>query len=137
MSYATELAKELKSRDNQIKIGVQIGDVLSISPLKIGIMNNKVIIDEKICYLCSHIVENYSRKATEEIKEYVINIATTDKNMDGEVTPLDVDTQMAVETKTDYDTVITFKDILHIGDKVLLIPTEDNQIYFVVDKVVL
>jgi len=137
MGYAVELAGELKKRNNIPKIGVQMGDVLSVAPLKIGIMNNETIIDETICYLCSNVVENYKRKATEEIKEYIVTMATTDTNENGSVTPLDVDTTMAVETKSDYDTVITFKDILHVGDKVLLVPTEDDQIYFIVDRVVI
>lgn len=130
MDYAVALAKELKVRNNIVKIGPTMGDVISVTPLKIGIMNNQVYVDDTNCYLCSNVVENYKRKATEEIKGYTVNATTVDSS--GDVT-----SSITVSTKTDYDTVITFKDILHVGDIVLLVPTDDDQKFFIVDKVVL
>lgn len=49
--WANELAKEFKDRNNESKIGAVLGKVLSISPFKIGILNNKVFLDDSNCYI--------------------------------------------------------------------------------------
>ena len=84
MSWDVELANEFKNRSNKDVIGPLIGKVISINPLKISILSDKVILTEKHCYLCRRFIE--------------INI--------------------------------------ELGDKVLCIPTSDNQKYFILDKVV-
>lgn len=64
MSYATDLAKELKNRNNVVRIGNTLGIVLSVTPLKIGILGNEVMLDNTNCFLCSNLIENYNRNAT-------------------------------------------------------------------------
>lgn len=54
--WDTELAKELIKRNNKKGIGSCIGTVLQEAPLKISIMNGKIIIDRANGYICSNII---------------------------------------------------------------------------------
>jgi len=53
MNWDIELAKQLKKRDNIPLFGAVLGNVISISPLKITILENRVILDDNHCYICS------------------------------------------------------------------------------------
>ena len=130
MSYGVELARELKNRTNIKRIGNTLGTVLSVVPLKIGILGNDVILDSSNCFICSSLVTNYKRNVTMEIKAYTIGATANDTNGDSI-------SSLSVPTKTDYDAVITYKDILKVKDKVLVISDADGQVFFLVDKVVL
>lgn len=57
MSYAIDFAKELKNRNNVKRVGNLVGTVLSVTPLKIGILNNEVMLDNSNCYLCSSLID--------------------------------------------------------------------------------
>jgi hypothetical protein len=102
MSYATDLAKEFKNRTNVKRTGNLKGKILSLEPLKIGILNNTVFLQKGNCSICSSLKENYSRNAT-------INGGTTSS--------------------------IIFKDILKVGDNVLVISDALGQYFFIVDKI--
>ncbi|GCD10597.1 DUF2577 family protein [Clostridium tagluense] len=130
MSKITELVSEFKKRDNPNMVGNILGTTLSITPLKIGILLNEVILDSSNCFLCSNLIENYKRNAVMEIKDYSVECSATDGRGD-------TISNIHISTKTNYDTVITFKDILKIGDIVLLIPDYTGQTFFVLDKVVI
>ncbi|NFL33479.1 DUF2577 domain-containing protein, partial [Clostridium butyricum] len=55
MDYDVVLANELHKRNN-IKVSEALrGEVLSVNPLKIGIMQNKVILDNDWIYICSRV----------------------------------------------------------------------------------
>lgn len=103
-SWAVDLAKELKARNNKEKFGAVVGNVLSVNPLKIGIENNQIILDDSHFYLSSSLVENYNREAT------------------------------ITENNNSLNTTIAYKNILKENDKVLVIASEDNQNFFIVDK---
>lgn len=55
INWEIELAKQLKKRDNIPLFGAVLGNVISISPLKITIFDNKVILDNSHCHICSAI----------------------------------------------------------------------------------
>jgi len=129
MNYATDLAKELKNRNNVKRIGNLIGKVLSINPLKIGILNNTVFLDKDNCFICSNLVINYKRNADVEIKAYNVGCSATDSYGD-------TISSINVNDKTNYDMVVTFKDILKVGDRVLVVAEASDQFYYIVDKVV-
>lgn len=112
MNWDVELAKELKSRENKIPIGPVLGNIISVSPLKIAIFNNNAILTEKHCYICSSLIEIYLRKADIKLNSVADHGVVTTS---GEV---------------------TFKDVLKVGDKVLCLPTSDGQKFFIIDKVV-
>ena len=50
--WANELAKKFKERDNKEYFGALAGTVLSVSPLKIGIYDNKIILDSSNTFVC-------------------------------------------------------------------------------------
>lgn len=51
MTWSTDFAKEFKNRNNESKIGAVIGTVLDRNNLKIGILNNQVLLDLNNCTL--------------------------------------------------------------------------------------
>ena len=85
-NWANALAQEFKKRDNKEFFGAEIGTVLSVAPLKIGIYDNQFIIDSNNYFLCKAIND-----------------------------------------------MITNNEINN-NDKVLVIATENNQNFFIVDK---
>lgn len=111
--YLVRLTKEFKNRDNPIPLEPLLGDVISIDPLKIAIMNNQAILTDSLCYLCSNLLGNYARHASIFLQS-IGNL--------GEVTT---------------DGTITYSNILKAGDKVMCVPTANGQKYFIVDKVVI
>lgn len=128
--FDVKFAKLLKERNNVTPSGVVLGDVISILPLKISILEGKVILTEEDCHLCGNVVKDIKRKADLSIKAYSVNVSATDSRGDSI-------SSMSVSEKTNYDVEITYKDILQIGDKVLCMPTVDGQIFFIIDRVVL
>lgn len=102
--WAVDLAKEFKNRDNKEFIGAIVGDVLSVNPLKIGIEDNQIILDHSHFWLCG------------SLKEYAKNATIT------------------ATGNINTDATITYKNILSLNDKVLVIASEDNQTFFIVDK---
>lgn len=55
MNWDIELAKEFKKRDNSPLFGAVLGNVISISPLKISILGDKVILESNHCYICNNV----------------------------------------------------------------------------------
>lgn len=126
--WVNDIANEFKNRDNISNIGAVVGTVLSVEPLKLGILNNAVILDKSNSYICRTLKEKYKRKADIEIKPYNVGIEVTDSG--GNTSNM----LKVTEDKKDYDTVIIFKEILKEGDRVLVIATENNNTFFIVDK---
>ncbi|SCY92970.1 DUF2577 domain-containing protein [Alkaliphilus peptidifermentans] len=114
MNGIVELAKILKARDNIINSGIQIGVVISPLPnIKIA-LGEKIILTKRHLVFASHILDNYQRK-------YKVN---------GSIQLPDVSTSYSGEG------TIELTDGLETGDKVILIPTKDEQVYYVIDKAV-
>ncbi|MCB2309053.1 DUF2577 domain-containing protein [Clostridium estertheticum] len=129
MDYATAFASKIHSKTNISRIGNSLGIVLSLTPLKISISGGAVILNDLNCYMCNNLVESLTNNATLELKAYTVN-ASANVSGGGNISSL------SVSDKNDYDAVITFKDILKIGDKVLVISDIDGQKFFIVDKVI-
>lgn len=97
MTWATDWKMELNKRNNKEKIGAVVGTILNLEPLKIGILNNKVILDNKNSYTSIYF--------SKLLKSFV-----------------EVDGKLVREVS--------------INDNVLIIASEDNQTFFIVDKLV-
>lgn len=111
MSYEVDLANELFKRNN-IKINEAVrGEVLSVSPLRIGIMQNKVVLENDWIYICSRVAQ--------DILNFNIQLNSVADHGD-------------IETNG----TIQIKDLFKKGDYLMCIPTENGRKYFVVDKVV-
>ncbi|OOM81797.1 hypothetical protein CLPUN_09810 [Clostridium puniceum] len=130
MGYDVEFAKQFRSRDNIKPTGAQLGEVISINPLRIAIYGNEAILESQHCYMCSAMVERFLRKADMRIKAYSASISTTDTGGYS-------NSSMRVADKSDYEIEILFKEIIKIGDMLLCMPTVDGQHFFIIDKVVL
>lgn len=110
MSYDVKLAKEFHKRNNPRLSEPLLGDVISVEPLKIAIMNNQVILTDNLCYLCSNLVSN--SKVAAFIFDSIADYGSVSTNG-----------------------TVTYSDILKIGDKVMCVPTANRQKYFIVDKI--
>lgn len=128
MSYDVDLASELKARNNTKRVGNLKGEILSLEPFKVGILNNTVFLQKGNCFICSSLVTNYKRNATMEIKAYTIGATATDSGGDSI-------SSINIPLKSDYNAVVTYKDILKIGDEVLVISDAEGQYFFIVDKI--
>jgi hypothetical protein len=128
--WDVEIAKQLKKRDVKIPLGPLLGNVISIDPINIAILGDKVILTEKQCYLCSNLIKDYIRKADVNTEGYSVGASATDTRGDSI-------SSITIDSKEDYNVEITFKEILKKGDKVLCLPTSDGQTFFIIDKVVI
>jgi hypothetical protein len=124
-----EIAKQLKKRDLKMPLGPLLGKVISIDPINISILGDKVILTEKQCYLCSNLIEAHKRKADLKIEGYSVGASAIDSRGDSIST-------ITIDNKEDYNAEITFKELLKKGDMVLCLPTSDGQTFFIIDKVV-
>jgi len=130
MAWDSELAKLFNERNNIKPHESQLGEVISIEPLKIALFDNKVILDEDHFYICSALEKEYVRKADMKIKAYSVECSAMDSGGDSTEA-------ISIKEKSDYDVEIKFKDIFKKGDKLLCLPTNNGQKYFIIDKVVI
>lgn len=139
MDGISELAMLFKERDNKYYLGPQIGKVISPLPeIKIA-LGEKIILGKEHLIFASHVLKDYEREFSLEgqIQLSQSNAGQTDSASVGDhgshghiVASLNIDTQEKSTGK------IKWTDSLKIGDEVLLIPTTNEQQYYVIDKVV-
>ena len=111
MAWINELAQEFKSRDNKKTLGAVCGSIISITPIKVELFSGAVILSNDKLYVCESLV---------------------DHNLDCDVKLNSIADHGAVNTTA----TITIKSKLKIGDKVLCVPADGGQKFFIVDKVV-
>lgn len=134
--FAVWMADEVKKRDNPVFIGIQVGVVSKPLPdieIKLGdvieLKKNKLIIAEKLL--------QHKRK-------FNITTSYTDPKVVGslqltsENSPTEPIVKLTLETKEDGTSTceIEFVDELKPGDEVILMAAQDQQLYYVLDKVV-
>ncbi len=114
MNGIVELAKLLRARDNIVNSGVQLGRVVSPLPdIKVA-LGEKIILTKEHLIFAAHMLKDHKRG-------YRAN---------GSIEFLDVDAPFTAEGE------IEFTDSLQAGDRVIIIPTKDEQKYYVLDKAV-
>lgn len=91
MSYADEMAKLFRERDNKKTLPPQIGIVKSVTPLKISLLDGQILLDNDDVLICHALKEG--NKANADIK-----IGDTTNSAE-----------------------ITFKNVLNAGDAVLCV----------------
>lgn len=111
MSVYTDIAKEFKARNNPSIDEPVIGTVISSSPLSISIYNGAITLNKDIIYVCENLV---SIKGTISISSF------SDSNGDSHAV----------------NNTFEIKRTLNVGDKVMCIPTDHGQKYFIVEKVI-
>ncbi|MCT4593588.1 MAG: DUF2577 domain-containing protein [Anaeromicrobium sp.] len=128
MNGIVELAKLLKERENRDYMGPQVGNVISPLPeIKIRLDEN-IILDKNHLLICEHLITKVGKfklNGASNIGSTTLKVSTS-QNYDI------VDINIGDENKTHMENFYELK----VGDKVLVIPTTDEQTYYVVDKVV-
>jgi hypothetical protein len=134
--FATFMAEQFKQRDNPVFIGIQVGVVSKPLP-DIEIKLGEAITLDKSMLIFGRDVLPHTRK---------INLTTsyTDPKVVGslqltsENSPTDPIVKLSLETKEDGTSTVTveFVEELKVGDEVILMPAQDQQLYYVLDKAV-
>lgn len=112
------LAKMFKERDKSNNIGACVGKIVAVSPLRVSILNGQAILQGDQLYITGSLLN----------KEYAIDISGG--SVLGNVAPSGNLITFNME-----DGNATLKFGLKQGDEVLLIPAENEQVFFIVDIV--
>lgn len=119
-SWEYELASQFKSRDNpKTKMGPMIGKVISTSPPMITIQDGKYTIKGEQLYIAYHLLE---RKSTYSSMHQSGSITVSCPHGGGSYT-----------SSSTGDIVLD--EVWKTGDLVLVIPTESEQQFIVVDVI--
>ncbi|MFR5264450.1 DUF2577 family protein [Clostridium sp.] len=112
MAWQHELAREFKKRNNNSKLGALVGKIISTNPVRISLLNGQVIAQNNI-YICNSVL----------LDDITLDV---DYNLDNIAEHGTVNTSGNLTIKNEY---------LKNTDLVLVICSEDNRTFFVIDKV--
>ncbi len=128
MSWENEFARAFKDRDNIIPMGVLEGVVISTSPLRVKIKEGLIILESEQIYVSRGLTtKHYKAKGTGKLKGSGLGTITLNgtKQNTEELKWSDVDVEFEFD--------VTYQ--LEQGQKVYVIPTTSEQIYFVCDVI--
>ncbi|MFJ8261403.1 DUF2577 family protein [Rummeliibacillus sp. NPDC094406] len=123
----TELAILLKERENDIPKSITTGTVITPPPEVTIRLNDVVILNKENLIFSAHMLAGYKRDLHPIFNDEncgQTNVVSMHSHI---VQTLNVDTEDAHTTTL--DTIVE-------GDEVILMPTTDDQLYFVLDKAV-
>lgn len=123
-----DLAKEFKKRDNKKPIGPCIGVVLSTVPAKISIQDGHFILEGDMIYICNQILERKSKYTakTKQEQSGSLSVGCPISGHSGAG-------YTANGTMTMDGEEIHAKEVWQVGDKVMVVPDESGQHFFIVD----
>ena len=128
MSWENEFAKAFKDRDNIMPMGVLEGIVISTSPLRVKIKEGLIILESEQIYVSRGLTtKHYKAKGTGKLKGS--NLGTIKLNGTMQTTD---------ELKwSDVDVAFNFEVTYQLeeGQKVYVIPTTSEQMYFICDVI--
>lgn len=125
----TELAKMLKERDPKRPPSITTGIVVSPPPNPLIKLNDVIVLDGNRLIFSSHLLAGYERRIKFKETDWGI---TTEVNDGGQ----GARTHKHYVNLSNEDTLIEWTDTLIKGDEVILIPVQDGQLYYVIDKAV-
>nr|DAR10388.1 MAG TPA: Protein of unknown function (DUF2577) [Caudoviricetes sp.] len=128
MSWENEFAKAFKDRDNIMPMGVLEGIVISTSPLRVKIKEGLIILESEQIYVSRGLTtKHYKAKGTGKLKGSNLGIIKLNGTMQttDELKWSDVDVE--------FDFEVTYQ--LEEGQKVYVIPTTSEQMYFICDVI--
>jgi hypothetical protein len=102
-----ELAKLFKDRDNIPQVGIQIGEVVSVSPLQISV-GSSLLLDKENLIIAASLLSGYTRNTEFHQTSPVISTLSGSLNWSS--------------------------NLFAMGDEVILIPSVDLQTWYVMDK---
>ncbi len=128
MSWENEFAKAFKERDNVIPMGVLEGIVISTNPLRVKIKEGLIILEPEQIYVSRGITtKHYKAKGTGKLKGS--NLGTIKLNGTMQTT----DELKWSDVDVEFDFEVTYQ--LEEGQKVYVIPTTSEQMYFICDVI--
>ncbi len=104
-----------------------IGKVAKASPLMVSVRDGQVILTKEDLYICESVLE----KSFDYLIETTVFKGTATLKKDGVASGYDV---LSLDIKNDAEGRITLQYTFEVGDELMLV-TNDNQVYFIVDKV--
>ncbi len=110
-----------KDRNNINKIGNITGTVISTSPFKLSIFDGQVILKEDHLFILDSLLSGYVRNCT--LSELDLRIEDDNGN---------TITEKAI---TSFKGKIELTDTLEKGDKLLLMSSDDEQVFYILGKV--
>lgn len=122
----TEFAKEFKKRDNVSVQGITVGTVTSPPP-NLVIVVNGFILDKEQLVVADYLLSGYKRE--------MITRGSGNITAKTPVPPPIYYDQHTVIESIDFAGDITLTDTLKAGDKVIVMPSTNNEIYYVLSKV--
>ncbi len=126
-SNLEKLADMFKERNNQVYLGPQVGTVISPPPnirVKLG---DEIILEKSRLVIAAHVLAGYKRSFQGQSSGSIITKTPPSPEVYSDYTVLE-----SLDNTGD----ITYTDTLKAGDKVILIPSSDDQQYFIIDKAV-
>lgn len=128
MSWENEFAKAFKDRDNIMPMGVLEGIVISVSPLRVKIKEGLIILEPEQIYVSRGLTtKHYKAKGTGKLKGS--NLGTIKLNGTMQTT----DELKWSDVDVEFDFEVTYQ--LEEGQKVYVIPTTSEQMYFICDVI--
>lgn len=128
MSWENEFAKAFKERDNIMPMGVLEGIVISANPLRVKIKEGLIILEPEQIYVSRGLTtKHYKAKGTGKLKGS--NLGTIKLNGTMQTT----DELKWSDVDVEFDFEVTYQ--LEEGQKVYVIPTTSEQIYFICDVI--
>ena len=128
MSWENEFAKAFKDRDNIMPMGVLEGVVISKNPLRVKIKEGLIILEPEQIYVSRGLTtKHYKAKGTGKLKGS--NLGTI--KMNGTMQTTDELKWSDVDVEFDFE--VTYQ--LEEGQKVYVIPTTSEQMYFICDVI--
>ena len=128
MSWENEFAKAFKDRNNIMPMGVLEGIVISTSPLRVKIKEGKIILEPEQIYVSRGLTtKQYKAKGTGKLKGS--NLGTIKLNGTMQTT----DELKWSDVDVEFDFEVTYQ--LEEGQKVYVIPTTSEQMYFICDVI--
>lgn len=128
MSWENEFAKAFKDRDNIMPMGVLEGIVISTNPLRVKIKEGLIILESKQIYVSRGLTtKHYKAKGTGKLKGS--NLGTIKLNGTMQIT----DELKWADVNVEFDFEVTYQ--LEEGQKVYVIPTTSEQMYFICDVI--
>lgn len=128
MSWENEFAKAFKERDNIMPMGVLEGIVISANPLRVKIKEGLIILEPEQIYVSRGLTtKHYKAKGTGKLKGS--NLGTIKLNGTMQAT----DELKWSDVDVEFDFEVTYQ--LEEGQKVYVIPTTSEQMYFICDVI--
>lgn len=128
MSWENEFAKAFKDRDNIMPMGVLEGVIISTEPLRVKIKEGLIILEAEQIYVSRGLTtKHYKAKGTGKLKGNGLGQIKLNN------TPYTTDELKWSDVDIEFDFDVTYE--LEVGQKVYVIPTTSEQMFFICDVI--